>query len=313
MSEAAGIVSLRPVAPVVNARPLQLDRNMYLKDVFHAALGECCTHIEANIAPVVQDRDVEGLHQLRVGLRRLNIALASFGRTPAREALRSQAKIFFAAAGTARDLDVFLAELFEPVVAELNGQDGFAVLRQRAEQLRVRAWDGAVAQVSSAAFKTFLDEAAAAADQWDDLLMPQVPVVSHAPLLLDGHLARVGKRGRGLKPAEHDRSHRLRIALKKLRYTSEFFATLYEEKPVRRYLKQLKQFQDLLGALNDAAQVRAVLGRLMMEATTSAPEQAELSFAAGLINGWHHARASDFSHKSRKRWRSFKRSQPFWN
>jgi CHAD domain-containing protein len=305
-----GLIDLRPEAPIVTAHLLLLKRDMTLKDAFRVALIECRAHVAGNIAPVVESRDTEALHQLRVGLRRLHIALASFGQDAARDALRTRAKTFFDATGPARDLDVFLTELLEPVVMELGPQEGFAVLRARAERARVRAWDGAVAQILAPGFADFLDDLSAAAERPPK--NAPITVYQHAPIVLNKHLARVMKRGRGLKAMSHDGTHRLRIALKKLRYSAEFHASLYKQEPAQHYLKQLKTLQDLLGLVNDAAQVRAMLGRLMLEEAASASVQADLSYAAGLINGWHRAGAGRLAQKTPKHWRRFKRTDPFW-
>jgi CHAD domain-containing protein len=45
--------------------------------------------------------------------------------------------------------------------------------------------------------------------------------------------------------------HRLRIAFKKLRYTTEFFAPLLPEKRLAAYLAVLGRLQDELGLIND--------------------------------------------------------------
>jgi CHAD domain-containing protein len=305
-----GLIGSRPESPIVTARPLLLKRDMTLTDAFRAALIECRAHVAGNVAPVVDSRDAEALHQLRVGLRRLHIALSSFAEAEATAALLTRTKAFFDATGPARDLDVFLTELFEPVVMELGPQQGFAILRARGELARARAWDVAVAQVTSAAFTGFLNELSATAEH-----LPRsqpITVDCHAPVVLGEHMARVRKRGRGLKTMQHDGAHRLRIALKKLRYAAEFYASLYKEEPVQRHLKQLKALQDVLGLLNDAAQVRAAVGRLMLEEAANASVQADLSFAAGLLNGWHRASADRLRRKALKRWRRFKRTEPFW-
>ena len=309
-TSSVGLIDLRPEAPIVTARALLLKRDMTLKDAFRAALIECRAHVAGNIAPVVEGRDAEALHQLRVGLRRLHIALASFGQTQAMEALRTRTKTLFDAMGPARDLDVFLTELFEPVVMEVGPQEGFAILRARAELARARAWDAALAQIRAPAFADFLDELSVATER-----LPKnasIAVCQHAPVVLNKHLAWVIKRGRGLKAMSQDGTHRLRIALKKLRYAAEFYASLYKQEPAQRYLKQLKKLQDLLGLVNDAAQVRAMLGHLMLEEAASASVQADLSYAAGLINGWHRAGAGRLTQKTRKRWRRFKHTEPFW-
>jgi CHAD domain-containing protein len=307
MSEAARVIGGEP--PVVMARMPPLTRDMSVQEAFGVTLDECRDHIEGNVAAVTESRHSEGLHQLRVGLRRLNVALSNFA--PGFEDLRGRAKALFAATGTARDLDVFLEDLFEPVVAELEPREGFAILRLRAETARARAWDAAVTQVLSVEFSALLDELAVAPARWPQDVPPSL-IATHAPAVLDVQLARAKKRGRGLKDMPHDDAHRLRIALKKLRYTSDFFAGLYKERPVQRYIGEMKKLQDLLGTLNDAAQVRIVLGRLMMEEATSAPVQADLSYAAGLINGWHQARAARLKRKAHKFWRTLKNAEPFW-
>jgi CHAD domain-containing protein len=309
-TSSVGLINLRPQAPVVTAHSLLLKRDMTLKDAFRTALIECRAHVAENIAPVVESRDAEALHQLRVGLRRLHIALASFGQSQAMDILRTRTKTFFDATGPARDLDVFLTELFEPVVMEVGPQEGFTILRARAERARAHAWDGAVARIRTPAFADFLDALSAAAERPPK--NAPITVCQHAPVVLNKHLAQVIKRGRGLKTMSHDGTHRLRIALKKLRYAAEFRASLYKQEPAQRYLKQLKTLQDLLGLVNDAAQVRAMLGRLMLEEAASASLQADLSYAAGLINGWHRADAGRLTQKMLKRWRRFKRTEPFW-
>ena len=77
-------------------------------------------------------------------------------------------------------------------------------------------------------------------------------------------------------------------------------------------MKQLKTLQDVLGRINDAAQVRGFLGRLMMEEAASAQVQADLSYAAGQITGWNQAAARDLRSKAREHWRAFKQAEPFW-
>ena len=45
--------------------------------------------------------------------------------------------------------------------------------------------------------------------------------------------------------------HRLRIALKKLRYSVELFGSLFDERDVSGYLARLAPLQDALGLAND--------------------------------------------------------------
>ncbi|MDE2135228.1 MAG: CHAD domain-containing protein [Alphaproteobacteria bacterium] len=314
-------------AAAVTARPLRLRGSMSLEDAFRTTVLECLAHVAANISPVIRVRDVEGLHQLRVGLRRLHVAFSAFGdefRTPAIMDLKARAKAFADAIAPARDLDVFIEELFLPMAEKLGHDEAFKILRARAEDARLRAWDEAVEHVASVEFAVFQDDVAAAAEarSWlggrdvaIDLkarLAVREPVMSAAGRMMDEHMMRVRKRGRRVKSLEQREMHRLRIALKRLRYVAEFYGPLYKRKSVKRYLEHLKKLQDLLGALNDVAQVRSVLARLIADETTTTHTQADLCFAAGLINGWHRAGAERTAKKALRRWDKFKRQRPFW-
>jgi CHAD domain-containing protein len=312
--------------PAVTARPLRLSRRMTLEDAFRVTVLECLAHVAANVGPVVRKRDAEGLHQLRVGLRRLHVAFSAFGdefRTPVLKDLRVRTKAFADAVAPARDLDVFIGELFIPLTERLGHEEAFKILRNRAEEARERAWDAALAHISSVDFAAFQDDVASAAEarSWlsgsvaIDLkarLAVRVPVKSAAPRMLDEHLMRVRKRGRHLKSMEQRDCHRLRIALKKMRYAAEFYGPLYKKRDVKRYVDRMKKLQDLLGLVNDVAQVRAVLNRLMIDETAPAHTQADLCFATGLINGWHLARVERLARKALGRWERFRHTRPFW-
>ena len=94
----------------VNARPLRISKGMSIEDAFRVTLLECLAHVAANVASVTRSREIEGLHQLRVGLRRLAVAFSAFGeefRTPAQRDLQERTKAFSDAIAPARELDVF--------------------------------------------------------------------------------------------------------------------------------------------------------------------------------------------------------------
>ena len=310
MSEAA---LERPKPQPVAARAPLLDGLVPAEEAYQVILFECLSHAAANVPAVTEARDSEGLHQFRVGLRRLRTALSTFGKSQSDlVTLNARAKALTNAVGPARDLDVFLSELFAPAVAQLGAQSGFDILKVRAERARDRAWIRAIAEMTHPAFQKFQDDvaAAAAAKPWAGDVTQSLAAV--APALMNEHFKRAKKRGRNLGEATAPERHRLRIALKKLRYTGEFVAPLYPQPAVQAFLRPLKELQGLLGALNDVAQVRATLGHLMMEETAEMPVQADLSHATGLLLGWHHARAEGLIAKSAKRWKAFKKAEPFW-
>jgi CHAD domain-containing protein len=312
-------------ALAVSARPLRISKGMSVEDAFRVTVLECLAHVAANVAAVTRSREVEGLHQLRVGLRRLAVAFSAFGEefnTPAQRELQQRTKAFVSAVASARDLDVFAEDLFPAPAQAAGAAEAFALLGERVEKARLDAWDLAVERVSSVEFAVFLDDVAVAAQSrsWNlptgtDLknrIAVRAPVKSVAGRMLDEYLIKARKRGRHVKTLEQRDCHRLRISLKKLRYAAEFYGPLYKRKKVRGYIKGLKELQDLLGGFNDTGQVRATLSQLTADAGGGPRAQADLYFASGLVNGWHCAQGLRLGKQALKRWDKFKRMEPFW-
>ena len=304
--------SLGPAQPV-KARPAGINRAMRPEDAFRATLSDCLAQMTANAATLRTGRSVEGLHQLRIALRRLEVALKAFGEEFHQEwlgDLRSRAKILSSRMGPARDLDVILTQLLE-APAEEGDRESFANLRIRLEEMRGKAWKQASECVSGTDFALFADDIAA-------LVHSRLPMARDTKLarvarrLLDRQQARAIKRGRKARSGEEGDLHRLRIALKKLRYTAEFLAPLYPKKSVRRYVRKLRGLQEGLGAVNDIAHVRATMAALSRETDgkRSAPGE---RYAAGLVTGWYRARRPQIAKRVLKRWKKFHKVKPFWD
>jgi CHAD domain-containing protein len=304
----------------VKAKPPVLARNISAEDAFRLTLLQCKWQIASNVAAVVMGRDAEGIHQMRIGFRRLRVAFTAFGgdfRNPQMERLKDRAEKLSAKLGPARDLDVFIGELLEPAVHANGKLEGFEALRQRANDARRIAWDFAVAHVTSAGFEKFLDELSHAVDHIGDeatdrdasahrRMALEIPAVEIANRVLDHRFDQAKKRAKHLKAMSANKRHKLRIALKKLRYTADFFAPLYDDGAPKDFLKSLSKMQDVLGALNDVAVAKGTLEKL------AHGEDDALSFAAGMIYGWHLDRASHVWTGAKKRWKRFEQTTPFW-
>lgn len=302
---------LGPAQPV-KSRPTRIDRTMRPEDAFRATLSDCLTQMTANAATLRAGRSVEGLHQLRVALRRLEVVLKAFGEEFQQEwlgDLRGRAKILSSRLGPARDLDVFLTELLDPP-AEEGDREAFISLRARMEEMRGKAWKQAIDSVTGTDFALFAEDIAA-------LIHSRLPMATEVRLdrvaarLLDRQQRRATKRGRKARSGEEGDLHRLRIALKKLRYTAEFLAPLYPKKKVRRYVKKLRGLQEHLGAINDISHVRATMHTLLRETDGKRAHPGE-RYAAGVVAGWYRARRPQIARKALKRWKRFRKVKPFW-
>src|SRR3546814_7914325 len=80
------------------------------------------------------------------------------------------------------------------------------------------------------------------------------PLVALADALLAKRHRQALKRGRGFAKLPTAERHQLRIAVKKLRYTTEFFRGLYPPKRSKGYLAALRDLQESLGHLNDRSE-----------------------------------------------------------
>ena len=310
------------------AAPSLLPVDVKASDAFRLTLVQCRWHIAANGAVFVESREPEAIHQLRVGLRRLRVALTSFGgefRNPQFEAVRLRAKDLAQHLAPARDLDVFVSELLEPVARANGSQQAFAVLRLRAREARRRAFGDAFLAVSGPRLQTLMRDVAEIADGHGWPLPPQeggaakgvhayeTPARQVAERMLSHRYRQACKRARHLEKLTSADRHILRIELKKLRYAAEFFAPFFDAAEAKKFQGRLARMQDVLGTVNDVVVAKHILEMLVSfpEADDRVPGR-ELSFAAGLVYGWHLERAAHKWREAVQRWKKFARTREFW-
>jgi len=135
----------------------------------------------------------------------------------------------------------------------------------------------------------------------------EAPVVGFAARSLDRLDRRVRRRGRRFGSLTPEKRHALRIALKHLRYATEFFGCLFHPaSAAERYGGRAATLQDLLGELNDASIALRLIGEFD---TRTNPD---FAFAAGVAAGWC-SRASVGDERSlTKAWRSLLRAERYW-
>jgi CHAD domain-containing protein len=100
----------------------------------------------------------------------------------------------------------------------------------------------------------------------------------------------------------------MRKALKTLRYTAEFFTSLYPEPRARRFVQQIRSLQEVFGYLTDVVAAE----RLTAICRDGCSDSAEAQRAAGYVLGWHNAQAVHAWPDAHKGWRKLARLQQFW-
>ena len=306
-------------AAPVKARPAALERGMSVNDAFKVVMWASLAHLQANERGMLEGRDPEFLHQMRVALRRLRSALSVFAPPlpgPVIAPVRNELKWFAASLGPARDWDVFVTETLPPIEAEFGAHGGLSDFSTRCDRLRRGAGARARRAVRSARYRRLGLSTAAwlSSEGWLSELDPEAgaalrsPVGEFAAAVLDWRYNQVRKKGRKLGEQSPVELHRLRIAIKKFRYAADFFAGLYEPGAARQALKRLSRLQDVLGAMNDAATV----ANLMAGAFDGARGRRVLE-AKGILLGWSRGRAATLRRELNSAWKEFRSAEKFWS
>ncbi len=198
----------------------------------------------------------EGVHQMRVALRRLRAALLAFKGAIApyeRRRIAEDLAWLNEPLGAARNLDVFATQLLRPADADLDLHD----LRLAPEEARRAAYERVRERIMAPRYTAILlrlmrwfETCGWRADpgEGQDLAMPLGKL---APEVLDRRRRKVRRRGKGFRRLAPRERHKLRIAVKNLRYAIELLASLFAPSEVEQYVRRLKRLQDDLGYAND--------------------------------------------------------------
>lgn len=297
----------------VKARPVRLHPDMPVAEAFQVIARNCLDQVLANERCLLATRDPEAIHQMRVALRRLRSALKVFAPVvegPQLARAKDEVRWLLAHLGPARDDEVFLVEILDPVVAANPDHPGLASLRALWRDRRDAAFRKAVDAVAGRRFTALLLDLGAwvEAGDWRDAATRPVqgqPVGAFARKVLAKRdkklMAAGGKRLDRLPPHE---LHAVRIRGKQLRYAGEFFASLYAKGAAKDFLAPLAELQDVLGTLNDIAVAAPRLA--------GSAHHDDHAWAAGLVVGWHDSRRPALMDQAGKAWRRLRKLDRFF-
>jgi CHAD domain-containing protein len=267
-------------------------------------VAECRADLEKYRAVVLKSRRPVGIHQTRVALRRLRAAFSLFrgavvGPTEASlvRSLSAEAKWLAGECAPARDLHVFLTETVSevpPLLKRVANRVAKAHLERSRTALtgaRYTAFAGQLAAFSQPA-------ASASPSRLDDF----------GRAVLDQRHGKVERRGRKIGSLDGKRLHRLRIAIKKLRYAAAFLQPAFASKASKAYIEATVRLQGALGALNDREVVSQMLADIAVAARPTEDVEKPVAKLA------KEAAAGDKRRRRRlqRAWKTFRRAEPFW-
>ena len=263
-------------------------------------VAECHRDLLKYRAVALQSRRPIGIHQTRVALRRLRAAFGLFKSAvdgPIVRGLSAEAKWLAGECGPARDLYVFLNETV---------QDVPLVVKRVGNRLATAHLERARTALSGARFENF--------ERQLEAFMKLPPPDRRGQLddfareVLDQRHDKVMRRGRKLASLDSERLHRLRIAIKKLRYAASFLRPAFASPLAKPYIEATTRLQNALGALNDRSVADHVLADLATAARPTEDVRLALKELAEQTKGGNKRRRR----RLQEAWQQFEAVPCFW-
>ena len=302
------------------AEETALDPAMTAWQGFVAIARACLAQMRANEDCARRGEDAEGVHQLRVGLRRLRAAFSLFsGVLPEEQRRHFVDELRWAQQrlGPARDWDVFIADTLSPLRDRLPEDANLRALSLAASAARAAAYAGAAQALDDRRYTRLQLQL----DLWLESGGGDGPAESEEPqpwaqpvdavardVLARSH-RRLRKLAKRFDQLSDEERHELRIDGKKARYAAEFFRSLFQRKAALRYSERLSELQDRLGSMNDA-----VVGRRLTDelSAAGAKGRALVERADDVLKGWFAARIAADTPKAARVCRKIVKIAPFW-
>ncbi|SAK67896.1 CHAD domain-containing protein [Caballeronia ptereochthonis] len=296
----------------VRANPLKLKKRYTIEEAFQHIAKNCLAQVHGNERGVVSGHDPSSVHQMRVGLRRLRSALNLFANVitvPAQ--FDSELRWIAGELGGARDWEVLAGPTLDQAFDSVEGGEDANATRQAAKERAVQNRKTAAAAVDSVRYTRLVLKLTLWIETmgWrngqadDERKRCEKRVGKFAKATLTARHKKLLKRGRGLAELDDEARHRARIAAKKVRYATEFFASLFPRRSVQSYVSALSELQDDLGWRNDIV----VADELLKSLATTTPETAS---GAGFARGYFASRVAQDHDSMKILWNRFKRLPP---
>jgi inorganic triphosphatase YgiF len=280
-------------------------------------IGLDCLTLFLRNEPAALSDVPDGVHQMRVAVRRLRSVVATFRRMlPPQQyewvshELRWMANVL----GPARNWDVFSSSLLAPVKNAVLSEPDLDKLCRICEQERQSAHEKANVAIRSSQYTAALLKLSRwfASCSWRNQPVSQqsallvASIEDVAPNLIERRYKKAMKAANRFDQLTLQQRHEFRISIKKLRYTIEFFRDLFDNDQVSEFVGRLKPLQDDMGYANDVRVAHELLASLQIS------EDGDLARAAGVVLGWHNRGLTDLDRKLRKYVRRFRQARPFW-
>jgi CHAD domain-containing protein len=200
----------------------------------------------------INAEDPEGVHQIHISLRKIRTALLIFKpviNSKFSQTLAKKLKQYATVLDDARDLDVYILTNFT--------DDSDSTLKSAAIAKRNKAYRLVKKLLKSKPFNKRIRSTKKwlKTEQWQKKIIKDKKLnhslEAFASDTLDSLIKVIIVKIENPQQLNDQALHKLRIDCKKLRYTTEFFISLYDQNIISTFVEKLKQLQDSLGDIHD--------------------------------------------------------------
>jgi len=289
------------------ALPVEVSPRELVSDAVRPALAEAVRRVQM-YDPYARLGAVEGVHRMRVAVRRLRSVLRTFA--PIIDATKVEAPVeglrwLGRLLGEVRDADVLLMHLEAEMDAPL--QSALGPLRERRQSAMRELAEGMRAQRYVEVLKTL--EALAGDEQF--VTPSEEPCETALPALVASDWRKLRKAARALGPdAPEESLHRVRILGKRARYAAEMaagYTTGKTQRGLRDFAARAETIQNVLGEHQDATLARDALLAMGQEEGVGGATGVQI----GRLAERSEQRAIELRARFRKLWRRMETKQKF--
>jgi inorganic triphosphatase YgiF len=284
------------VSPAVHAKALPLNKDITAEEALKKIVDNCLGQFLPNMAAIADGvAEAEHIHQARVSLRRLRSALKHFSSwsNEVNPLWEEQIAELFRKLGDTRDEDAIRTEVL-PIIQQHGSPE--LLLPVSAQPLK----ELSILFTSSDTIKLLLELLAFAYSE-ENSKSKAGGLKKHIKKSLDKLHHKVISNAEHFSELEVTQQHKIRKTAKQLRYCVEFISSLYSDKKVQQYLKQLQPVQNTLGQYNDLFIAEGIFNKAV---------ENDSSFWFAL--GWVKAKQPHLQKRSAKALQTFSQAETFW-
>jgi triphosphatase len=290
----------------------------FVEEVLAAICAETVRQVLTHRSKIAKTAPEE-LHEVRVGLRKLDTAIRLFSRNipeRQRKLITKELRWLRSELSSARNLDVFSADILNPFLTQPEAAPVAPVLHLAYRRELDQAYARATTALRSARFRRLIDgirklinSLEGSASSVVKSTQPAADVAARALKAMMKKM-RMGRAARDL--SRHD-LHRFRLRTKRMRYAIGFTSGLFGKragKSAETMANALRDLQAYLGEITDMESHAKILNRLVKKAgQQSMSSRARLQ--APLVV--HQARRRErLLKKAAAAHRVFEAAKPFW-